>query len=353
MKAYFACIIASLLFPLMSVAQPTVTRNWLGQFGDEVIVTFATEVPEEGPAGAQQTWDFSEIMADTIALNFAYIDPAGTPFFTDFPSSNISLSQSKLGVYGYLEIDNEAFQNWGSAFVTTKTIYDDPQTELQFPFSFEDNFLDGYSYQTDLFGVIQYGRGIVDVTYDGWGTVILPNGTFDDCVRIKVVDIGVDSTDLGLGIKEKIEFVNTTYFWYSSAHPGPLCNRTYTESRQIAIVDQLPNDTMQLDPDSTFSFDPSATSSGTAFFKPNAFELTVSPNPFTEVINLQFVTEEAGKLELELRTIEGRQVYSRSVNAAPGVNRETISPPDLPTGNYLLILTDGKQGAIKKTVKID
>lgn len=353
MKAYFASIVASLLLVSLSIAQPTVTRDWIGKLGDEVVVTFSTEVPDPGPSGAAQTWDFSGIEGDTIALGFAFIDPIGTPYFADFPNSNISLSQSKIGIYGYLEISDDRWEDWGSAFTTTSTVYDDPQTEMVFPFDYQDSFTDDYSYITDLFGVNQYGSGSVRVEYDGYGTLILPNGTFDDCVRIKVTDSGVDSTDLGLGIKEKIVFESTTYFWYSRAHPGPLCQRDYSESTQIAIVDALPNDTMALDPDSTFSFDPSATSSGLTYFKADAFELSMSPNPFTESINLAFTAEESGMLEVELKTINGQLVYSQRISAAPGANNITVNPPDLPSGNYLLILRDNNQGAIRKAVKID
>ena len=286
-----------------------------------------------------------------MSLGFEYVDPATTPEGQSFPGSNICLAQGTFGIYGYLSIDDDKFENYGSSFLTSQTIYSDPETELVFPMGYEDSFTDDYAYSASLFGVTTYGTGTVSGEIDGYGTVILPNGTFDDAVRVKIVDEGVDSTDLGLGIVEKLVTTTTTYFWYSSAHTGPLCYREYTEGIQVAIVEALPNDTIAIDPDSSFAFDPTATTSSATFLQEDAFELKASPNPFMSQLDLTFTAERAGELHFELHNNLGQVVISRSINAVQGQNSINLVTGSLAPGTYIAVLAGDNEGSVKRLLK--
>jgi len=346
--------IALTLFVTISItAQPTITRGWLGGIGDKLNTTFSMNVPDPGPDGANQTWDFSGITPDTLSVNFEYIDPAGTPSGDSYPSSNICLAETSFGIYGYLFLDDDKFENYGSAFVISETIYSDPETQLVFPMGYDDKFVDDYAYSASQFGVTTHGTGTVTGEADGYGTLILPNGTFDNVMRVKVVDEGVDSTDLGLGIIEKVISTTTTYYWYSSDHPGPLCIRDHTEGLQIAIVDALPNDTLAFDPDSSFSFDPTATTSAAEFFQANAFELKATPNPFRDKLNLNFTTDAAGELQFELRNSLGQIITQTTIQATSGINNLEVDAGAYPAGSYFAILKDRSAGSVISVLKTE
>ena len=353
MLSRYTSIIFTLLVPMALLAQPTITRDWIGKANDQIVTSITVETPDEGEAGADRMWDFSSVTSDTFTLGFSYVDPAGTPFADMFPNSNLSLAQSKIGIYQYLEVTDDIFQNWGTALLTSSIKYDDPEVQLMFPFGYEDTFQDDYSKIEELFGVAIYSTGKVDVTADAYGTVILPGGAFDNVMRVKIVDTSVDSTDLGLGIIEKIHATTTTYIWYSAEHPGPLCYRDYTESYQVAIVPPLPNDTMQLDPDSSFAFDPTATSSSIEYFKPGNLELSVSPNPFIDQLQVEYVAERATATTIELTTVSGQTVFAREVQSIAGINRFSFEPGHLAPGSYTLLVKMPDQGALKQLVKVE
>jgi hypothetical protein len=170
---------------------------------------------------------------------------------------------------------------------------------------------------------------------------------------VKIVDESVDSTDLGLGIVEKVVSTSTSYFWYSSVHPGPLCIRESSEGMQIAIVEGLPNDTIAIDPDSTFSFDPTATTSSIEFYQADAFELRASPNPFSDRLDLTFTNDNAGRLEFELRNNLGQVVSQRVIDPINGQNSITIETGALPAGAYVAILKNKDEGSVIRILKTE
>ena len=353
MRIVLALIVAALIAPFVSSAQPIITQDWIGSPGDQIDADTVGQIPDPGPAGPDQFWDFSALPEDPATLPFSFLEPNQTPFFMDFPKSNLSISQSKLGIYGYDEVNASTYDNWGSVGPSTMTIYDDPITELTFPFTYEDSFDDDYSGIRTQNGVQTFITGKASVTADAYGTAEMPGGTFDDVVRVKMILESEDSTDLGLGIVEKILQTTTVYLWYSADHPGPLCIHETIEGLQIAIVEELPNDTLAFGPTSVFVFDPLATSSATQFFSESNFDLTVSTNPFVSQLNFDFTVERSGSMQLEIQTITGQTVFEREILATAGANSITIPTSDIPSGSYLAVLKNEEAGALTKLVKVD
>ena len=343
----------ALLCPFFLMAQPTITSDWIGRAGEEIASVATLEVPDVGKAGAEQEWDFTNVTPDTIDFEFRYANPDTTPFFDSYPSSNSCLTVPEFGFYLYFNLDNSIWEFLGSTFGMSQTIFQNPQTQLIFPFDFEDSFTDDFESTLLFFGVTTFGTGVATVTADAYGTVSLPSGVFDDVMRIMMVEETVDSTDLGLGIVEKIHTTTTTYIWYSEQHPGPLCIRDYSESFQVALVPPLPPDTLFMDPDSSFQYDPTAGSSAVPYFTNDAFELQVTPNPFVSSLNLNFTVDFGQKLKFELQTINGQIVYTEELTAAPGYNTFGVNVQGLPAGSYIAILRGESEGSIKRLVKIE
>jgi hypothetical protein len=335
------------------MAQPTITSDWVGKTGEEIGSVFTMEVPNVGDAGADKVWDFTNVTPDTIDFEFKYLDPATTPFVDSFPNSNSCLAVPEFGIYLYFKLNSDLWEFHGNALGISQQVYQDPQVQLMFPMNYEDSFTDDFASTLVSFGVVQYGTGTTTVTADAYGTVILPTGTFDNVMRITVLEETVDSTDLGLGIIEKIHTTTTNYIWYSADHPGPLCIRDYSESFQVALVPPLPPDTLFMDPDSSFQYDPTAGSSAVPYFIADAFELQVSPNPFSSELNLNFTVENGQKLKFELQTMNGQVVYTEDYTATQGQNSLQIHVQGMPAGSYMAILRGEEKGSIKRIVKID
>lgn len=352
MKMRFTLTVA-LLCPFFLIAQPTITSDWIGKAGEEIVSVFTLEVPDEGDVGADKSWDFSTVTADTISIEFKYVNPDTTPYFASYPNSNSCMFVPEFGIYLYFKLDNSIWELHGNAFSSAEKIFQDPQTQLMFPMNYEDNFSDDFASTQAAFGVTTFGTGNTKVTADAYGTLTLPGGTFDDVMRLKVIEETVDSTDLGLGIVEKIHTSTTTYIWYSAAHPGPLCIRDYSKSFQVALVPPLPPDTLFMDPDSSFQYDPSASSSAVPYFTTDAFNLEITPNPFVNSLNLNFNVENGQKLKFELQTINGHVVHTEDMTAFPGQNNFGINVQGLSAGSYIAILKGESEGSIKRLVKIE
>ena len=352
MKMRFTLAVA-LLCPMFLMAQPTITRDWIGTSGDEISVLFTVEVPDAGTVGADRSWDFSTVTPDTIRFDYQYVDADTTPFFDSYPTSNSCQSLSDFGFYQYYEIDDDAWEYLGNAFSSILQIFQDTKTILMFPMNFEDTFSDEFASTLSAFTVIKYGTGNINVTADAYGTVILPQGTFDDVMRLQVIEESVDSTDLGSGIVEKIHTSSVSYVWLSRAHPGPLCTRSVTETYQVALVPPIDPDTLFMDPDSSFQYDPTATTSALPYFTTGAFNLKVTPNPFVNNLDLNFTVDNGQKLNFELQTINGQVVYTKNISAVPGQNNFNINVQWLPTGPYIAILKGADEGSVQQVVKIE
>ncbi len=258
MREFICCFLFVLGLCGIGGSQPTMTRDWVGSPGDEFSINFATSVPAEGSRGADQSWDFSGIVGDTITARSSYYNVGDTPYADEFPESNLALGIDAFGLFSFLSVDNNIMEDLGNGNPFSLSKSSDPRTILEFPLSFGDSFSDSFASSVSGFGVTTFTKGTLTATVDAYGTVELPGGTFENCLRIEVIEESVDSTDLGLGIIEKIHSTVTSYYWYTADSPGPLCYRDFTESFQVAIVPPLPNDTMALPSDSAFVFDPKA-----------------------------------------------------------------------------------------------
>ncbi len=344
----------ALLCPFILMAQPTITSDWVGKAGEEISSVSTLEVPDAGEAGADKSWDFSTVTPDTTRIDFKYVNPDTTPFFSSYPNSNSCLSIPEFGVYVYSLLDDNVWETHGIATGFFQKIYQDPQAQLMFPMNYEDSFTDEFASTEVILGITIYGTGNTKVTADAYGSVSLPGGTFDNVMRLMVVEESVDSTNLGMGgLVEKIHTTTTTYIWYSAEHPGPLCIRDYSETFQVGLWPPLPPDTCYMDPDSSFQYDPSATSSGIPYFSIDAFELEITPNPFASQLNLSFIVDNSQDLRFELQAINGQTVYTEEITASPGLNQLNIDVQGLPSGSYVAVLMGHNEGSIKQLVKIE
>lgn len=66
------------------------------------------------------------------------------------------------------------------------------------------------------------------------------------------------------------------------------------------------------------------------------------PNPFQTELAVQYYSEQGRDIHVELLDMTGKLVISRDVNADKGVNYTKIDGSALPSGQYLLLLNDGK-----------
>ena len=136
----------------------------------------------EGPAGADQTWDFSSVILNNNAQPYIVLEPAASEFAAEWPSADYVATYSDAGNdrYFYYNVLADRLEAVADNVSNTgdNNIYNaNPRTKLKFPFAFGESVSDDF---TDPFNT----RTVV-LTYDAYGTLITPTNTFLEVVRIK------------------------------------------------------------------------------------------------------------------------------------------------------------------------
>ncbi len=149
-----------------------------------------------GSAGANQTWNYAwlvpattnspDIYVNTVAVNTA-------PYYFAFPSANncqkVSFTYNSFlfESYSFSKVDNTGIETFGasnSAGVSSQ--YSDTPF-IPLPLQYGDNYVDTYQTTTDPTPTS------TNNTYDAYGTLTTPYGTFTNVVRIK--QVGDESTN--------------------------------------------------------------------------------------------------------------------------------------------------------------
>lgn len=213
-KIYFS---AFLLMAVCSLtAQPVLTNSMNFDFGDTYrIDTYnETTIVDPGNSGANINWDFTQISGTVIqGVNALCVNPSTTPFAdsaiisqantctrnADYPNAGAFMyytngnSSEEAIAMGYSDVGNNSFAT-----------YLNPQTFLEFPFTYGNVFNDTYEvlmYHIDMGYHYMRDSVIVTAEADAYGTIHTEYGTFQNVLRIKRT--------------------STEYFWYKYAPEMP------------------------------------------------------------------------------------------------------------------------------------
>jgi len=176
-----------ILFSGVAITQPEITQANLPIIGDHVIISICSGQVEPGDAGADITWDMSGLQEQEEQY-FDYIAASEGPHADSFPNANIcgvswlddysfyGHSPNSLTAEGYVVTYNNSD--------TTLMVFDDHEQIVGLPYTYNDTFtdeFDGTSY-IDGIGTFPFD-GTIDFEADGYGTLTLPNGTYNNVVR--------------------------------------------------------------------------------------------------------------------------------------------------------------------------
>ncbi len=142
----------------------------------------ATASVAPGSGGAGVTWNLSgltPVAEGTITV----VNPASTPYFSTFPTATFcaEVNPSSGGsAYIYERLSSSKWEQLANNYsgVGTGTDYTpDPETAVEFPMSYLNSVI-------DTFQKVGGSANTVTITYDGYGTLITPFGTYTNVVRI-------------------------------------------------------------------------------------------------------------------------------------------------------------------------
>ena len=251
MKNIFTILM--ILFVNFGYSQITVTDMDIMGVGDVVYMSedFNANILL-GNSGANQTWDFSSLQSSSTDV-IDIISPAGTPFYSSYPTSNICVDID--GGFLYFNKSNTGILALGQG----DSVFQQPTMFMPLPLSYGANHVDGpvtimdsliggptvnlllssqgLSAMLLSMGAAQVADSIniqVNMTntfdVDAYGSVVMPNGTFD-ALRVRTSmatssDISVYCTDTLLGVGSgwySTPFSSTTYeygYYFMSDDPS-------------------------------------------------------------------------------------------------------------------------------------
>jgi hypothetical protein len=173
-------------------------------------------------------------------------------------------------------------------------------------------------------------KGVRITTADGWGTLILPSGTYPNMLRVKVIQDYTDVTNLGgtTGV------YNVQYSWFDGVHKNAALE--ILNSKNITGTGTLTGKYVMV----------SSAFAGITEAETAQNSISFEPNPVIDHITLT-MSGEASAL-VQICNLNGQVVAGNSYYR----NDARIDVSSLPAGIYIIKATTGQGSCVKKFVKL-
>jgi hypothetical protein len=346
-------------------AQITITTADMPLVNDTFRLSETNDIQGLSPGltGANFSWDFSSLIPVNQRID-TFFSVNATPFIYQlyfnnsfvYPDhkANYGLKGQDIGipqvsiseVFNYSKNSSSAYDNvgFGSTIngIPNSTQNIPVDREYEFPMNYlNDKFSNSaFSISVPTFG--HYGQTMDrNDTIDGWGSLILPNGTYD-VLRVKSILNKVDTTYLdllGFGATiprpEEIE-----YKWLANGKGVPLL-KVIMNAGQVTQI-EYQDDQVVI----------------TAVIERNKIgNVTVFPNPTKNHLIIDFKATEPGYLKVKLKDILGKDVaiiYRENINFGSNQLMIDLTKYSIKKGIYFIeFLVDEKQSYTKKIVIVE
>lgn len=328
-------ILTLLLFGLAVIAQPTITQNNMPQIGDQPPVVYCTDVPVEstldGQSGANFSWDYSGLTTESNQ-GFDFVSPSATLWASSFPGADICGVDDATDAHAYYTSTNSAFSNSGYRLIlgpgdTLAVNYTDEEQIIDFPFTYNDNATDIFSGIGVAGGFPVTMDGSISYTADGYGTLTLPNASYNNVIRYRMDRTEVtyfNSTPTGTIVKDQ-------WVWVSSDY------------RYWLLLMELVDDGFGVDDNVWYQSSPLPALT-TGIDETSSEELLIFPNPISSKTILQLSRMLSNDETIQLFDSQGRLLKEVSTGNQVGLN-------GVPRGIYL-VRTNHSNGNAATTQKL-
>ncbi len=200
---------------IASFAQPVLdSSNCNPGIGDIFIFKNCNGLTNVGLPGANQTWNLSAFSV-TNTNTYACYSTTGS----SFPSASVRMNSGSSNIY-YTTSSSVLETSGIEDGVGTVYTYSDNEKILNYPFTFGNAFSDSWANSFNN-GVQTFRTGTTATTADGYGTLILPGGTYTNILRVKMIQTYTDSVP---GLGNVYAYVNTMYNWYKTGNHQPIAS---------------------------------------------------------------------------------------------------------------------------------
>lgn len=273
------------------IAQPTLTANAnIGTAGNDVFMYEGTATTP-GVPGPNATWNFSTIgQANNSTTHWKSCAQVGD--CSTYPGTTV-VAQRTIGTTYYIGNTNLSVK--GEIVSGIPIVYSNPKDVLHFPFAYGTSFTDAYQATFTTSGNPVYRNGSNYVEADGYGTLMIPSGSFTNVLRLHSTDTYQDSAIIS-GIAFTTNYVVESYYWYSPAFRDYLMLYTTTTVNGNPTVDKVYYTLQQ--------------ATGVQTINELVSNIQVFPNPATDHVSVKFTPKQQTKMSFILRDVVGKNVFS-------------------------------------------
>ncbi len=350
MKQTLLLIVCAVLATVLHAQSPTLTSTINYNIGDQQItLTADTTGVEPGPAGINQTWDFSKLKRDSAMDSTItnYVDPKKTLYNGDFKTANVAGENAFRGgfSYTYYDMTNTAINELGNAgydsamMASNGVKFKTALTQLAYPVQF--GYTKSASYNTTPFGNnAAYSRSTYNVKADAYGTMKIRNTQYDSVLRLNVTQTVVDSIYTGPGVASFMFYdSSTSYIYYCPGKKSPILTINYSPKAPFGKS-------------VTFNDFDHVRLTGITPEKNENINFSLFPNPAKSSAQVSLFLNQSSQAEILLINELGQVVKSiPSITLVQGVNNFSIDLQGMPPGIYFVnLVSNGQMGRQKLVV---
>src|SRR6056297_369863 len=304
------------------------------QTGDEHYFNICNTA-DEGPSGPAQVWDFSKLETQSQLTSYMY-QPDETSFSSDIDEANAVLEEYDTKFY--FRTSPHIIEQYGTVSKSNTIIrYDKPFVKMIFPFSYGD------SYTGDFSGTVE-GNNNYSATFtgsytleaDAYGTLVLPNKTYHNVLRIKTnKEQCYNNSSCNCG--------TVSYKWYAKNIRYPLLTiiKTHSSSGERVIKTAYYSKTKER-----------KTGENNDPLWDEMIQAKIYPNPFDNEFKIDYQLAENSDVTIEIYDNSGRVVHTiHKKSQKAGYYNEIIKNDDIgeQLGIYHIRIVAG-ESQISKTI---
>jgi hypothetical protein len=314
-------------------------------FGDTIHYvdanSFGFDPTGVGPVTAK-VWDNSALLNAGTTYDFFYVDPATITGngVDSFPFATIARGESgATGYFYYQNTTNNINRIGWFGSNSNFGIYENQTfaTEFHFPITAGNTVTSSYNGRYAPFNLgedsVKIEMGSLIINADMQGIMMLPTGTFNDVLRLHVLETFHIVTYL-FGFPAQDNVITDDYFyWFSDTILQPILVSGVTS------VDGNPQTPV-------LRYQPISTSTGIA---ENNIEIAnLYPNPSSGIFNLTLKNNFAEKAELTVADVTGRIVFKETINEKSRKSNFIIDLGKNPDSVYFLRIKSANTNTTKK-----
>ena len=291
-----------------------------------------------GSSGTNVNWNNSSLTLQTDSVLINYISPSATPYASYFPTSTIAVQE--MSNYRYYMGNTSVLEYLGNVVDFTPPIVyslSNPQSLFQYPMNYGSSFTDNYFGTETVSTMVIKHYGTVNATIDGYGTLQLPIGTFQNVMRTKYTEHRIDSMWISGVWNETMTTWDTSYYWIRNGYKFGLM------VWNVKWIYMVPGNIWSCSKEVLIVPSPSIGVNQISSEIPSGYKLYQNyPNPFNPSTRIRYELPESGNVLLKIYDALGKEI-AELVNErqSAGTYEVNWEPDGLSSGAYYYTIKAG------------